>query len=461
MSVTELFLDDEMISCMRNISRQIGCPEKYPDNPIVRSEYPWEGNIVTVYGSILRNEEDTGFRMWYMSVAGQDQTMNYAESNDGVHWQKPLFDIIPYGDCKKTNIVMGPEVNIHGPCVICNPVKDNLQERYLAFYDSYSKYRPEVPEVQSIFRWTYTAVSPDGLHWSPPKGRPAIAGKSDTGQSVVWDPIKRRFLAFMRGILNNDGTRIRYVRYAESQDFKRWENEIELLQAEDPREQFHQFSVTRYGDIYIGFLSIFHIEDVYSTSEYPIFEEGTCDTQLAVSRDGLHWHHVADGAVFLPRGKTGAWDSQWIVTASQMVLHDNKIWIYYAATDKRRSEGHHYQIGLAQLPRDRFVSLVPTNLEKEAIVELKPQVFSAGNLILNADASSGEIQVELRDFSSQVLEGFSRSDCQKIVGDSLDHVVQWNGKGLPQAVTMHKAPIRIRIYLRRAMIYALCFREEK
>jgi hypothetical protein len=460
----ELFLDDQMLSCQRNVGRRVETPAKHPKNPILQSEYPWEEDYVTVYGSVLRNETDTGFRMWYMSGLGKkEQMMNYAESEDGINWQKPRLDITSYRDCKQTNILLGPEVNIHGPCVLRNPLEGKPDERYLVFYDSYSKYRPEVPEVQSVFRWTYTATSPDGLHWSPRQGRPAVAGKSDTGQSVVWDPIRKRFLAYMRGVLDEHGTRVRYVRCAESEDFEHWENERELLRADErdggARGQLHQLSVTKYHDVYIGLLSLFHIDDVYSTPEHPIFEEGKCDAQLVVSRDGVHWQRVADRAVFLPLGEDGQWDSQWIVTASQMLLYDDKVWIYYAATDRTRSQGHRYQIGLAQLPRDRFVSLGPRHEGEDGYIELKPQHYGTGDLAVNADASKGQIQVELRTLEDKILDGFSRHDCTGIVGDDLNHAVHWQGKALRDATIEHNGPLRMRLYLCQARIFALLFDE--
>lgn len=58
---------------------------------------------------------------------------------------------------------------------------------------------------------------------------------------------------------------------------------------------------------------------------------------------------------------------------------------------------------------------------------------------------------------SEVLDEFGATDCQKIVTDGLDHIVRWKGKGLREAIAGYQAPIRVRIYLRRAWLYAICF----
>ena len=411
---------------------------------------------------MLRDEADAGFRMWYMALANgvrAEQMLCYAESDDGVEWRKPLFDIVPYGEHEKTNILLGPEVNIHGPCVLRHPRAAEEQERYLVFFDSYSHYRPELPEVQKTFRWTYTATSPDGIRWSPRKGRPALAGKSDTGQSIVWDPASQRFIAYMRGVLSDDGTRVRYVRAATSPDFLHWENEVELLRHPDHRKQLHQFSATRYADLFIGLLSTFHVTDVYSTDEYPIFEEGTCDSRLLVSRDGMRWQPVAGDAAFLPLGEEGTWDARWITTASQLVFHDDRIWIYYSGSGRTRAQRHDLCLGLAQLPRDRFVALVPQNSGEEGVVELRPRRYGAGDLLLNGNAAEGEIRVELRTFVGEPLEGFGREDCVPMRADSLDHAVRWKGGGLTEAVATHRTPVRIHIRLRNARLHALRFAE--
>jgi hypothetical protein len=455
---TELFLDDEAISIADNVVRRLETPHRHPQNPLLVGQYPWEASWITLYGSVLRGEGDVGFRMWYMALSGgarADQTMCYAESDDGIEWHRSMSSISPYPGCEKTNILLGPEVNVHGPCVLRHPDPNECQNRYLLFYDSYSHYRPEEPRVQNTARWTYTATSPDGFHWQPRQGRPALAGKSDTGQSVVWDG--RRFIAYMRGVLDDSGTRVRCVRAATSVDFLHWENETELLRSPDPREQYHQFSVTHYGDLFIGLLSTFHIADIYSTAEYPIFEEGTCDAQLMVSRDGLRWQQVADGSSFLPLSSAGEWDSRWITTASQLLFHDDQIWIYYAGTGRTRAEGHDCKIGLAQLPRDRFVALAPKDLEREAMVELKPRRYGPEDLLLNADAAGGEIRVELCSFSGSPLAGFTREDCRPICSDGLDHAIRWQDLGLAAAVVQHGPSLRIRLFLRRARLYALRF----
>ena len=470
-SHVELFLDDHTISWEQNVERRLCRPRKHPE-PIVVSEHPWEQMYVTVYGSILPKEDGSGFGMWYMAGAKgmqKQQFMCYAESDDGVTWRKVMSPEHPYEDRGETNIVLGSEANVHGPCVIRNQHDDNPDERYLAFYDSYWYNRPEIKETIQDIRWCYTAASPDGIAWSPAKGRPALPGKSDVGQSVLWDPQRKVYLAYMRGSRHDMGSgQGRYVRMAHSPDFLHWSEPVELLRADaidgDPRHQLHQFSVTKRGSQFVGLRSVFDI-DGFENLEYEdqglkTIEQGTCETQLAVSRDGLHWHCCADRGVFLPRGAPGQWDSQWIVTASNIVFTKDQMLFYYGAGSEARGTGKReglISIGLASAPLDRFQHLRPRSHVQAGIIETKPLPFAEGDLKINANARHGRIAAELCDFAGQTIPGFSLEECIAVQAEGLNMVVRWKKGRLSDAVDRGKVQqgsIRIRFYLDNASLFA-------
>lgn len=391
-----------------------------------------------------------------------------------------MLDVVPYDDCPKTNIVLGPEPNIHGPCVLRNRHNDDPSQKYLVFYDSYSKYRPNRPELAECARWCFTAASPDGIHWSPKEGRPAVPGKSDTGQSVVWDAKRKRYIAYMRGTRSQhrpfdsvygETVRVRYVRASVSPDFVKWSDPIELLRADerdgDPHHQFHQFSVTRRGNCFLGLLSLFHIEHYSRVRDRDdgaiLLEEGTCDTQLAFSRDGMNWQRLGECQPFLRLGTPGEWDCRWLTTASEIVFSDDRMLFYYAGYghpieetlngDVRRA------IGVATLLCDRFQALRPRRLHQDGVVETVPLYLAEGDLEVNVDAARGRLRVELCDFNGDAIEGFSRDDCDLIDTDAVRQVVRWNGRKLSQAVgrKLFRKAIRIRFYLHQASLYAMYF----
>ncbi|MFH1569606.1 MAG: hypothetical protein ABIL09_16540, partial [Gemmatimonadota bacterium] len=263
----ELFLDDERLAYTRNARRRVQRPVLHPRNPLLRRDQPWEASHVAAYGNVVWDAARDRFRMWYNAFGPSyydQQMLAYAESADGVEWTKPRLDRRSWPGRRRTNILFGPEANVHGPGVIENPDQSDPARRWLLLFDSYPRFRPEAEALGIRGRWSYTAESPDGLHWSPEKGRPAFEGKADSAQCVLWDPGVRRFRAYSRlTTVDAFGQRIRTFRLLESRDFRTWGPPREAFRpdAEDgaPDTQLQQLAVSLYAGTYVGFLTLFRI----------------------------------------------------------------------------------------------------------------------------------------------------------------------------------------------------------
>jgi hypothetical protein len=160
---------------------------------------------------------------------------------------------------------------------------------------------------------------------------------------------------------------------------------------------------------------------------------GVMDVELAISRDGLHFDRPFRKSFWLSRSPGKAFDSGSLFTNSSPVLLEDEMRFYYGgyssgatgADDNALTTG----IGLATLPRDRFVSIEPT--DEIAQITLKPIDFAGvRSITLNADASSGSILPELLDQQGYRIPGFTRGDAEPITGDRLRHAVAWKGKQL-------------------------------
>ena len=479
----ELFLDRRHISWEYNVDRCVQHPRKFDGNPILTSEYPWEELYVTMYGNVLPKEDGSGYRMWYASGAKgmtKGKYLCYAESEDGFAWQRIMSDRRPYENCKESNVVAGIEHNLSGPTVLRNCHDDNPEERYLLFYNSYAHTRPQMADWHYNSRACYTMISPDGLTWNPTEGRPAVIGKADASQSVVWDPKRRRYIAYMRGTRPHEEfrplqgrygetMRVRYVRAAVSKDFLHWSDPVELLRAGaedgDPYNHVHQLAVTRRGGQFVGVRFMFRVEALpqidYEGQGVMVMEEGVCHPHLSVSRDGLSWSKVCDDQVFMPRGEPESWDSRWLVMPGQFLVEDDRMLFYYGASKLRRQDpptGGVLGIGVASLPRDRFQALRPLLLHQEAVIETKPLYLADGDLYLNADAGHGSIRTELVTFHGLPIEEFTKDDCTPLEVDGLDQKVCWQGGRLSDAIDRQdpfRRAIRIRMYLDQASLYAM------
>jgi len=104
-------------------------PVKHPLDPIIVADKPWEGTDVYTYGTALIDEGK--FRMWYLiynpagDVAKELITaVAYADSNDGLHWIKPLMNHVLVNG-QPTNLVL----KSHNTSDFCSPavIKDRKE----------------------------------------------------------------------------------------------------------------------------------------------------------------------------------------------------------------------------------------------------------------------------------------------------------------------------------------------
>ena len=58
-----LFVDEREIEEIAGCRRVLNQPAKYVGNPIMTPLYPWEGRLA-LYGTVCRDAETGGFRMW-------------------------------------------------------------------------------------------------------------------------------------------------------------------------------------------------------------------------------------------------------------------------------------------------------------------------------------------------------------------------------------------------------------
>ncbi len=172
----QLFIDDYIIESMNDVQKVLNQPDKYPGNPIVKMDQPWEvgtykwptnrsmteeemrmadkqGPLYYVTGSIEYDKEEDIYKMWCQigSYLLTQQSLCYLTSKDGIHWEKPTLGLVKYRGYD-TNILLeitptprtfGPRgiytqqykdkgsgrwPGIDGPCVFKDPVESNPVE---------------------------------------------------------------------------------------------------------------------------------------------------------------------------------------------------------------------------------------------------------------------------------------------------------------------------------------------
>ncbi len=155
---------------------------------------------------------------------------------------------------------------------------------------------------------------------------------------------------------------------------------------------------------------------------------GPVETQIAVSRDGVHWKRYPRPA-YVGIGKFQGWDIHSSYLAHGMLKRNQQIWQYVYGLQEYHSsyEKDDEHRGVFRLVQriDGFIS-IDTPYHKEGLIVTKPLVFEGNRLILNVDTdAAGYVQVGFLDKKGNPIPGFSVDNCVYINGDFLNKEVEW------------------------------------
>ena len=104
----QLFVDERFIETSEGIDINMNLPVQHPD-PVLIADHPWEREGVSDYNTVFR-EKDGRFRMWYGAAMHRGLPREgairlcYAESDDGIHWDKPSLGLVTFQGSKDNNI---------------------------------------------------------------------------------------------------------------------------------------------------------------------------------------------------------------------------------------------------------------------------------------------------------------------------------------------------------------------
>jgi neutral ceramidase len=438
-----LMVDDQIVAQESNVIRKLGSVTKaHGGRPIFTEGW--------FYGTVLHDEGR--FKLWYRKPGMQG--FGYAESSDGLSFARKadLTGINFAGD-----YTLAVEIDAHQP---------DPAHKFLAGYDA--------PGMAAG-----VAHSADGITWTPYNGGKPVTGRAaDSYNQVLWDPLAETYRLFTRTDFGTPGGsgEIRGTRSMTNPDLRanpaQWKLAGEWIfdkkgAQEAQRRQIYAVSCWIYEGVYFGLLSVYDfpgdVSEGTTTDKVRRHERDVMNFYLATSRDGASWnlHWVYTDQPFVPRGADHAFDKDLLLPASTIVTHADKHWIYYAGANERHGSekvkfDRQHAIGLATLPIDRFVSLTAGSQPGSVIT--KPLVLTGEALTINADASGGELAVELLDEAGHPLAGFSGDRTAKLSGrDELRWQPHWNPKaGLP---SLKGALVRLKFTLRDASLYAYAFEE--
>ncbi len=439
----QLLFDDAFFESHKGFWWRVCPPRKTGERNLV-ADKPWENFIINAWLTVM---EDGGqYRMWYEAYdkthpSDAQARYCYAESRDGIHWEKPVLGLETFAGSKDNNILfngLGGRGN-HGGTVFKDPNAPPA-ERYRFFYLSSDPAGKE---------WgVYGGHSPDGLHWQRYDQGPVLKVSSDTQSVCFWDDRLSKYVGYCRL-----WTPSRTIGRSETTDFLNFPPAVEVLGCDDadPADtDMYNSAAIKYpyaANAYFIFTSTYH-----HTAD-------NLDVQLAVSRDGVHWTRP-ERKPFIPNGPPGSMDDATIYCGVGLLRQGDELWMYYHASRARHNQVEPQWIGSegvytrAVLRLDRYVALDASAMPAEFTTH--PLTFTGSRFEVNADVRpGGSVRFELQDAAGKPIPGRTLDDCTPVAGDSLRHVVTW--KSGADLTALAGKPTRVHCVAKDASLYAFQF----
>ncbi len=454
-----LFIDEFLIAEKKDVTLCVNPPQR--KELVIIPDRPWERGGITSYCNVMWDPHTKEYRLYYVPVHLDSDPifrLAMATSKDGIHWNKPNLGAVEWQGSKENNIVIDGQ---REGTVMIDP-NGTPQKRYV-FLSSEGRLK------------TRLFTSPDAVHWTM---HPMQISKhhSDSQISSFWDDQLKKYVHYPRV-----GHRGRATgRVVTSRMDEVWPEQIPLVISGDDRDppdvDLYTNSAQKYAladDVYLAFPTpYYHYNPSHrSYLNQPTLQaggktnDGTIDTQLAVSRDGKAW--IRYRTPYVPLYQHEELHLKINMVFPGLLYHDTHIGQYfggYAFTHgdtqaRRRLKGRALG-GIFRLEQriDGFVSA--DFAYGGGTLDVGPVVVVGNALVLNLNTSAaGEGRVGLLDGQDKPISGFGVKDCEFINGDYLARRVTWKGKSDVSALA--GKPMRLRFEMRGTKLFAFQFQGHK
>jgi len=453
----QLFVDDFLIE-HTTLKRTFHRPKYHSENPVLKPDRPWECEdtaraAAPFSDGVFYDPEDKLFKIWYMG--GYIASTCLAVSRDGIHWDKPSWDVRA-----GTNEVLshrGVEPASGGRYRDSSTVWLDLEEkkpqhRYKMFVTT------PIPQ-----RWSLALrCSPNGIRWSEPVAVSATRVGDRT--TVHYNPFRKKWVFGLRISAPGVGRSRAYFEHSDAVAGTRQltADAVPWLCADrlDPHHpdpaygriepQLYNHDAVAYESLMLGLFSIWQGPPNSECAKLRIQKRN--EVLVGFSRDGFHWYRP-DRTRFLTVNPTkGAWNWGNVQSAGGccLVVRDR---LYFYVSGRMLSDRFwdgNCHTGLAVMRRDGFASMDAD--EEAGVLTTRPVTFKGRYLFVNVDAPKGELRVEVLDRNGRVIEPFALDECNPLQADTTLQEVRWQGVDDLSAVI--GTPVRFRFHLKNGKLYS-------
>ena len=449
---------------------------------ILQFDKPWEGNGINYFSMV---HDDGKYRLYYESWSDFDPEWQeginvcYAESSDGIHWEKPNLGVCEFRGSKDNNILMAQIPDNITVMLDKNP-KCPPEQKYKAVMTVTDTTGFDGAPAEPIHHALGCLVSADGIHFSK-FCLISVGYQYDSQNTLHWDEHTGKYYCYFRafhpGTSEPDSTfqeeSIRDIMVTESEDLLHW-SEPEALQY-GASEDYPLYTNcimaypydTRY---YIGWPTRY----VERKDWTPNFDRltgrekrkhrietaekrmglTTTDCVFMSSRDRYHWHRF-DEACITPGPENGR---NWVYgdcypvynglleTPGRFPGTPNELSIF---VDENMWMGIPKELIRYVYRMDGFASY-KAGYRWEKLITV-PFTFTGDTLSVNFRTSArGSLYAEILDIRNNPIPGYKTCE---IFGDSVNRILDFE-KPLS---ALSGQTVRLRFTMRDAEIFAMRF----
>lgn len=469
----QLFVDDFLIETT-TLKRTHHLPKYHDACPVFGPDQPWEGKGARMRAGVFSDgvwfdPQDQLFKAWYWSGAVSENPLRYATcytvSKDGIHWEKPLLDVVP-----GTNIVQEDEDDLrrNSGTVWLDHFEKDAAKRFKMF----RVVQQSGKDGKGHRNFIRYSASADGIHWK------FVADSADCGDrsTVFFNAHRQRWVAGLReggkivsrcrgyyeapdaaGMVafGNPQTRNHEVKFwigADELDPSR--EDLKLRRTENRPwdlvpSQLYNLDCIAYESVMLGMFTIWRGQPADEVKRPKINE--VC---VGFSRDGFHWSRP-DRRAFCPVSEDPkAWNFGNVQSAGGCCLVvGDRLYFYVGGVNWSGPSRHAdpNNTGLAILRRDGFASL-----DADAgggAVTTRPVQFSGSHLFANVAVPQGELRAEVLDEKGAVIAPFTTANCRPIAHtDGTKLELTWQGAA--DLRTLAARTVKLRFTLTTGQLYA-------
>lgn len=441
----EIFVDHYMIDKFEGTRIVMHTP--HDDGVVMYFDKPWEG-MFSGYCTIIRDKDI--YRAYYRgwSEISGSQVTCYAESKDGIYWEKPELGLFEINGSKKNNVLL-----------VTEPVTHNFSP----FLDKNPGAKPD-QKYKALGGNSKTGlipyVSSDGIKWVKLQEEGVIKkGAFDSQNVSFWSESENLYVCYFRIFTEK---KFRSVSRTTSSDFINWSEPVEMTYGDTQLEHLYTQQTSPYfraPHIYIAIGARFMPNRQVLTEEQlkrlkvdPSQYKGLSEPYFMTTRGGNIYDRTFLESFIRPGIGLNNWSARTNYPVNNIVQTGSEEMSIYVNQDYAQPTAHMRRYTLRL---DGFTSINAPYKGGEVIT--KPFIFAGKELEVNYSTSAaGEIRIEIQDEHGVAIPGFTMEESQTLIGNEIARIVTWKGK--ENAEELSSKPVRLRIYLKDADLYSLRFK---